>query len=261
MEILIFFICLIAATAGSICGIGGGVLIKPALDWFGIMDVTTASFLCGLSVLAMAATNVLRQRKQHEIEVRTSTLLAAGAVIGGLLGNQLFQLVKLYTGRDTLVGAVQSLALAVITLLTLLYSAVLRKRLPSFQVKACIPCIGIGVAMGSFSSFLGIGGGPINLAILYFAFSMQAKKAASNSLFIILFSQLSSFLMSCAARTVPDIPWSYLAVMVSAGIVGGLVGSRISRSITGKTTERLFAGLLCVIALIALGNAWKFLNV
>ena len=261
MELLAFFICLSAATIGSICGIGGGVLIKPALDWFGMMDVATASFLCGLSVLAMAATNVLHQRKRRIIDVRTSALLAVGAVIGGALGNQIFQLIRLHTGRDELVGAVQSLVLAFITLLTLLYCTVLRRRLPAYRVSTCIPCVGIGIAMGSVSSFLGIGGGPINLAILHFAFSMETQKAVSNSLFIILFSQLSSFLLSCAAQTVPAIPWGYLAAMVLAGVLGGFVGSRISRRISGKTTERLFAILLSAIVLISLSNAWKFLNV
>ncbi|MEI3183290.1 MAG: sulfite exporter TauE/SafE family protein [Lachnospiraceae bacterium] len=38
------------------------------------------------------------------------------------------------------------------------------------------------------SSFLGIGGGPINLVVLLYFFSMDTKAAAQNSLYIILFS-------------------------------------------------------------------------
>ena len=36
MGILIFIICLLASVIGGICGIGGGVIIKPVLDAMGI---------------------------------------------------------------------------------------------------------------------------------------------------------------------------------------------------------------------------------
>lgn len=39
MFILIFFVCMIASTVGGICGIGGGVVIKPVLDALGVMSV------------------------------------------------------------------------------------------------------------------------------------------------------------------------------------------------------------------------------
>ena len=50
----------------------------------------------------------------------------------------------------------------------------------------------IGVFLGIISSFLGIGGGTSNVAVLFFFFSMEAKEAAKNSLYIIIFSQISS---------------------------------------------------------------------
>ena len=52
------------------------------------------------------------------------------------------------------------------------------------------------------SAFLGIGGGPINLAILSFCFSMDSKTAALNSLYIILFSQAASFINTLVRGTV-----------------------------------------------------------
>ena len=43
--ILFFLICFFASVIGAICGIGGGVIIKPVLDAFQMMDVSTISFL------------------------------------------------------------------------------------------------------------------------------------------------------------------------------------------------------------------------
>ena len=203
----------------------------------------------------MSAVSVLRQRKAHLVELRIGSLLAAGAVAGGILGNALFQSVKAAAGNDAFVGMVQALVLALVTLLTLVYSALLRPRLPSYHVRSPLPCAAIGAAMGLLSSFLGIGGGPINLAVLFFAFSMDTKRAAANSLYIIMCSQAASFLTSCARGTVPEFPWRYLPLMTAAGVLGGIIGSRVNRRISARTTDRLFAALLCGIILICLYNA------
>ena len=60
MVYMIFFlICFLASAVGAVCGIGGGVIIKPVLDAFGILDVETISFLSGCTVLSMTAYAVL----------------------------------------------------------------------------------------------------------------------------------------------------------------------------------------------------------
>lgn len=258
MELLIFFVCLAASAAGGICGIGGGVIIKPVLDALGVLSVSAISFLSGLAVLSMSVISVLRQRKARLVELGTGSLLAAGAVAGGIAGNAAFQAVKAMAGSDRFTGVVQALVLALVTLLTLVYSAFLRDRLPSFRVQNPLACVGIGGIMGLLSAFLGIGGGPVNLAVLYFAFSMDTKKAAANSLYIIMFSQFSSFLTSCVQGTIPVFPWHYLLLMTAAGVLGGILGSRVNKRISAEATDKLFAGLLCGIVLICLYNAWRF---
>lgn len=258
MSVFIFLICLAASTIGGICGIGGGVIIKPVLDAMGVMSVSVISFLSGLTVLSMSLVSVFRQRKDHLVDLKTGSLLALGAALGGFLGNALFQGVKEAAGQDAFVGMVQAIVLGMVTLLTLLYSVWLRKRLPSYQVNSPVACAVIGGVMGILSAFLGIGGGPINLAILYFAFSMDTKKAAANSLYIIMFSQMSSVLTSYIQGTIPEFSWTYLVLMVAAGLLGGLLGAQANRKISAAATDRLFAGLLGLIFLICMYNTWQF---
>lgn len=131
MIVLIFAICLAASTIGGLCGIGGGVIIKLSLELLSVMSVSAVSFLSGLSVMSMAAISVFRQRKTRRVELRIGSLLAVGAVVGGIVGNALFQMVKGASGQDSLVGMVQALVLAVVTVMTLIYSTWLRDRLPS----------------------------------------------------------------------------------------------------------------------------------
>ena len=58
--VFVFLVCFFASVVGAICGIGGGVIIKPALDAFHIMDVSTISFLSGCTVLSMSCYSVAK---------------------------------------------------------------------------------------------------------------------------------------------------------------------------------------------------------
>ena len=57
---LYFIVCFVASVAGAICGIGGGVIVKPVLDVFGWDSVSTISFLSGCMVLTMSCYSVGR---------------------------------------------------------------------------------------------------------------------------------------------------------------------------------------------------------
>ena len=100
-----------------------------------------------------------------------------------------------------------------------------------------MPCVIIGITLGIMSSFLGIGGGPINLVVLYYFFSMSTKVAAQNSLYIILISQITSVTTTLFTKTVPEFEWLWLVLMVAGGIGGGAVGRKINKKIDDKHVE------------------------
>ena len=106
------------------------------------------------------------------------------------------------------------------------------------------------------SSFLGIGGGPINLVVLGFLFSMDSKTAAANSLYIILFSQLASF-VSTLITGLPAFDPLVLALMVAGGIGGGIVGRSLNKRMDNRAVDKLFICLMSLIIAICVFNAWK----
>jgi len=226
MYFLYFSLSLFASVIGGICGIGGGVIIKPVLDSTGTMSVSIISFLSGCTVLSMSTISVLRNAKNNKgiIDLKTSTPLAIGGVIGGLLGKSVFELVKSAFQNENYLGAIQAGLLIIIILGSLLYS-IYSKKIQTHHVKSIKVCVMIGLLLGMMSAFLGIGGGPINLTVLFFFLSMDMKKAAANSLYIIMFSQLSSLLVSIIGGTVPHVSVVVLGLMVCAGISGGIIGA------------------------------------
>ena len=125
MIYLIFLVvCFGASIVGAICGIGGGVIIKPVLDSFGVLDVTAISFLSGCTVLSMTTYSVLKNKISGEshVSMKTGLPLAIGAAVGGLIGKWLFSYVKSLSSDPNKVGAVQALCLLIVTLGTLIYT-------------------------------------------------------------------------------------------------------------------------------------------
>lgn len=259
MQIMFFSVSLIASIIGAICGIGGGVIIKPALDATGTMGVSTISFLSGCTVLAMALISVLKKIKNNEkeIDIKIGTPLAIGGAIGGILGKEIFGITYCIFSSENTVGMIQSILLAGITFATLIY-ILNEKKIKTYEVENIIACFMIGIFLGVISSFLGIGGGPINIVILSFFFSMSTKKAAANSLYIILFSQITSLLSTVAHNNIPSFQWNILILMVLGGLIGGTLGNKVNKKISARGVDILFSILMIFIIVINIYNSFKF---
>lgn len=261
LYVLFWAISFGASIVGAICGIGGGVIIKPTLDAFGVLSVSSISFLSGCTVLAMTCYSVLKSRLSGEslIDLKIGTPLAVGAAIGGVVGKNMFQMLSGMFENKNMVGAVQAGCLMIITLGTLIYT-IKKDKIKTMQVKNMLVCVIIGLVLGIFSSFLGIGGGPINLVVLFYFFSMDTKTAAQNSLYIILFSQITSLLNTLITHTVPEFSVVLLALMTVGGILGGMCGRKINKKIDTNVVDKLFIVLMAVIIGINIYNIYQFMH-
>lgn len=261
MYLIFFLVSFLASIIGVICGIGGGVIIKPVLDASGQMSVGAISFLSGCTVLSMSFYSVLKSKLNHDsvIDMGITTYLGIGAAIGGIAGKQAFQYVQsLFPNADT-VGAVQAIILMLVTIGTLIYT-INKKKIKTLQLTSKLVCIIIGLLLGIMSSFLGIGGGPINLVVLYYFFSMETKVAAQNSIYIIFLSQVASLIMSIVTNTIPSVSIVVLIGMILCGLTGSAIGRVINSKIASDVVDKLFMGLMCVIILICCYNMYQFIG-
>ncbi len=259
MVVICFIVSFLASTIGAICGVGGGVIIKPVLDLFGVASVSTVSFLSGCTVLSMTCYSVGRNliAKENRVDFAIGTPLALGAALGGVLGKQLFSTVKAMFPNPEMVGCIQAACLAAVTVATFVYT-LKKASITTRHVVSKAACVAIGLALGLMSSFLGIGGGPINLVVLFFFFSMETKTAAQNSLYIILFSQTASLLTTIASGQVPGFELPALLFMIAGGIGGGIVGRSLNKRLSSAAVDRLFLLLMAVIIGISLYNTAKY---
>lgn len=258
MQVLAYFIIsLLASVAGAICGIGGGVIIKPTLDLFHLDSVATVSFLSGCTVLAMSCYSVTKSMRagDSKVDLKVGTPLAVGAAIGGVAGKQMFSAISARFAETA--GAVQAVCLFLITLATLVYT-LNKAHIRTQRIFKAWVCVVIGLLLGIMSSFLGIGGGPINLVVFYFFFSMDTKTAAQNSLYVILISQVTSLLATLFTRSVPPFAWLSLVLMVAGGIGGGMLGRVFNRRMDNRAVDKLFMVLMLVIMGISLYNVYQY---
>ncbi len=260
LYIVFLIVCFGASLVGAICGIGGGVIIKPALDVFKVMDAATISFLSGCTVLAMTTYSVMIRKKSGESHTDSKTRfpLAIGAVTGGLIGKALLHYISITNTDKQELGAIQAICLLIVTIGTLVYT-IFKKKIKTYHLTNTAVCILIGLILGAISSFLGIGGGPINLVILFFFFSMSTKTAAENSLYIIFFSQLASLIQTLVTGSVPEFETAILIFMVFGGICGGICGHSLNKKIKERTVDNIFILLMIVIIVINIYNIYTFI--
>ena len=140
---------------------------------------------------------------------------------------------------------------------TLVYT-IRKKNIKSLKIKSAPASLIIGSALGILSSFLGIGGGPFNLAVLFYFFSMETKDAVQNSLFIILFSQITSLIYMIACGKIPSVNIGMLLAMAAGGLAGGVFGKRIGKQLDGKTTEKLLVFIMMLIIIICIYNSIRY---
>jgi len=275
MTYVIFFVVsILASVVGAICGVGGGVFMKPALDAVGVLPVNTITFLSTCTVSEMTSYNVItaaintkKGGNDNLIDWNLTTWLAIGSAIGGVIGKNIYSNIKAGFANQEAVGGYQALALLIAVFLTLLYT-VNKKKFKGFQVKNSLALIVLGFLLGTLSSFVGIGGGPMNLAVLFFFLSMPTKMAAQNSLYMILISQTASLIMTFVKGNVPtalyqDVDpglWIMLIGMMICGIYGGKVGKKLNKKLPTETVDKLFVILIFVIMALCVWNIYSKLG-
>ncbi len=262
IEILILLYFLIgfsASVIGAMAGLGGGVIIKPVLDFFGHYDLSTIGVLSAATVLTMSTVSLLQVKSMHgKLDKSHSLLIAIGSILGGFFGKGIYNY-SLTLGSTTITGVIQSSLLALILVLIFLYMKY-KKYMTAYTVENKSLILTVGVILGMLSAFLGIGGGPLNVAVLYFLFSMNAKNAVINSTFIIFFSQLSALILIACTTGFAIYDLSMLGYMMFGGVLGGLVGSKLIQKINNDRIEFIFNVTILLIILVNVFNVVNMLS-
>lgn len=245
-------IALIASLIGAISGIGGGVIIKPVLDLTTSYSPDVISILSSATVFSMASSAMFKHYQMHtKFDVKFAIYIAVSSMFGGLLGQSI--LAELLRLENFPLKQIQNLVLMILLILVLLYMNIFKEKIQWHFKKPIAPIL-VGLIFGMISTFLGIGGGPINMAALTLFFAMGTKEASVISVFMIFFSQLSKLSQVVLTQSTIGLNLTALYFMIPAGILGGLLGSKLNRQFSEKQIHTLFNGTLCFVILTTIIN-------
>lgn len=242
-AVVIFLSCTIGATVG----LGGGVIIKPILDSMGFASVDTVNFISSWAVFAMSISSVIRHRIQKtEFDKKVALLTSFGAVMGGFIGNRLFNFLLDALGSEKMV--VFQAAMIILFVGFAVYY-INKANAKTFNVTNFFGIIITGLVLGSLNSFLGIGGGPINITVLFLMFSLVVKKGAVYSIYIVFFCQMSNLITQfCTSRFIPYLEYFPIVVCaIVAAVLGGLLGSVFNKKFSEKTVRGVFTCVMFAV--------------
>ncbi|GCF94849.1 UPF0721 transmembrane protein [Enterococcus florum] len=254
MRSVVYAVIVFVATAtGAITGLGGGVIIKPLFDLIGGNTAAAISFYSSISVFTMSIVSIYKQVKRgFEFDVKRLLSISGGSVVGGFLGESIFSMAASQFTNQT-IKLIQSILL-LLTLVFILIYTFNKQRFKHYQIRNYAASTMVGSFLGTISVFLGIGGGPLNVALLLILFSYTMKQAVIYSIATIFFSQVSKLLMVTVTGQLADFHLSIVPVLMITAIFGGYLGTCINQRLNDRKIERLYSLLMFFLLIITLIN-------
>lgn len=261
--LLLVVLGLVAGTFGSLLGLGGGIIVVPALlvmsDIIPSFAGITPQTAVGTSLLIMIFTGLsstISYTKQKVIDIKSGFIFFAGSGPGALFG------VWLNKGMET------NMFLIIFGLFMLFIAFVLfvRNYLKPLPVKRTSIKreyitelgekqeygfslglgLGIAFAVGTLSGLFGIGGGSLMVPAMILLFGFPPHVAVATSMFMILFSSIVS---SISHISLGNVEWLYSLALIPGAWVGATIGAAINKRLKSKTLIILLRFFLIIIAL------------
>lgn len=239
---------LLAGVLGAILGLGGGVVVVPALEFllprFGHpVTIGQAVAISQLGVLAVGLSGAASYLQQGLVRARTGYLLSPYTILGGAAGSVL--------GLHLPAKLVATVFVAL-----LLYSAYTLLRGSKRVEEAREPSRLVSPAMafaGVMSGLLGIGGGTVQVPVLNLLQGMPIREAIATSTFIMGLTAVGNALVYQAGGLL-DV---HLAAAVALGVLlGARAGAGLQAHIPAAQLKMLFSGLLLFTAAQLLWKYW-----
>lgn len=253
--VLLFFLGTFTGAIAGVLGIGGGLLIVPALTVFRVSLVQAiATSLVG--VFLSATSGSVQNWRQRSLNLRDSVGLAIFGIPAAQAGAWL---------GDRLPEAFLAFSFAALMLLTI-YFMDLKQRLKAKQgqtepienfssPRGWLPVVQIGLLAGVLSGLFGIGGGAVMVPLQMLMLEETIKAAVRTSLGAIVPISASGLAQHTWNGNVLWVPGICLGI---GGMLGAQFGTRLLPRLSDQQVNLLFRLLL---VLLAIYMVWRGLGI
>ncbi|GGM65531.1 UPF0721 transmembrane protein [Longimycelium tulufanense] len=235
---------LVAGALSGLFGIGGGLVIVPALvAWCG-RDQRQAVATSFLALGPLALVGVIGYAAHGEVDLRPAVPLIAGSVIGAWIGAALLHRVPLAVLRW--VFAVTALVTA--AKLALDPGEVLGPA--TFEWWRLVLLLPTGVIVGMIGALTGIGGGALMIPAMQLGFHIPATLAKGTSLLVILPTSVLGGWRNLrnGNGSLPDALW-----IGAGGVLAAAASSQVAVFMNPVLSDVLFG---CFLVVVAFRTVW-----
>ncbi|UII55432.1 sulfite exporter TauE/SafE family protein [Cytobacillus spongiae] len=260
---VLILIGLVAGTLGALIGLGGGIIVVPALLFFGtntsLLQGITPQVAVGTSLFIMIFTGLsstLTYMKHKTVDYKSGLIFFMGSGPGGIVGawvNKALQMdeFQIYFGLFMIFVSFILIIRGRLKPLKLKQSGIQRTFTDAkgdSYVYGYHPVLGIGMAfvVGFISGIFGIGGGSLMVPAMIVLFLFPPHVAVATSMFMIF---LSAIVSSMTHISLGNVNWLYAFALVPGAWVGAKVGAFINSKLQSQTLVAILRVLLIVIGL------------
>lgn len=230
---------LVAGFLSGMFGVGGGILIVPALVLALGFDQRLAHGTSLAAVLPIAASGLIAFTVEDKVDWAVALALAVGAVAGAVIGTHVLHLLP----HRTLALGFGLLLLATAARLLLDHSSADGRS--GLTVLSVVALVVLGLATGVLAGLLGVGGGIVMVPAMVVLFGIPGAVAKGTSLAVIL---PTSVMGTIRNRKRQNADLRVAAAVGLTGVVSSFPAGLIATRLDETVSSILFATLLVVVA-------------
>ena len=263
-DLLILLVSVIAGLFGSILGLGGGIIVIPALTLLFNIDIRYAIGASIVSVIATsssAAATYVRERMTNlrvamVLEVATTSGALSGAYLAGHLSVRwLYVIFGVMMGYSSLMMFRKRHETATVLVKSAPWADYLRLHSSyfdratgqevSYRVVSTRIGLGLMYIAGVVSGLLGIGSGALKVPAMDLAMRLPIKVSTATSNFMIGVTAAASAGVYFVRGDIDP----YIAAPVATGVlIGAALGPHLMGHLHSTTLRKIFVSVLLVIS-------------
>lgn len=234
-----------AGLTSGLFGVGGGLVIVPALVWLG-MTQRRAAATSMAAIIPISTVAVLSYAFHGDVDWVAGILMTLGFVIGAQIGARLLHYFSEVLLRWIFVVFVSFI------IVSQLISIPARDAHISLSVSTGIFMVLCGIAVGTLASLLGVGGGAMMVPAFISLFGASDLIARGTSLFAMIPGSVSATIPNARKKLVEH---KYALMVGVSACVFSPIGNLIASHLTPHVNAILFAAYLTFILLRSLWAA------
>lgn len=263
--VILLGVGLAAAITGSLVGLGGGIIIVPALLFLGdtpLLAHVSPQIAVGTSSVILIVTGLsstLAYMKQKKVDYRLGLILFIGSAPGSILGawankglnvDQFSLYFGLFMVLMSFVLMLKSRAKPVFGARGIARTFVDNEGTHTYAIE---PVTGTAASftVGFFGGLFGIGGGSLMVPAMIMLFAVPPHVAVATSMLLIF---LSACVSSVTHVALGNVEWMYAAALVPGAWFGAKIGAWLNARMASKTVVLL---LRLVLILVGVRLIWQ----